>query len=229
MTLILKTQKSRFGLTDQLRVIIKGAVNVAMNEVAYDNNCGSKTFLTDALATCTAIAFYGNDPGFSTAFTHMSSASTPIDDQRKEKILDQMLAYVLKTNPLKQVRMVISPSSIEEYHLVNYIQKWAIGKNIICNKLIKGGDSAVFNIDEHGYGLMVATSLNVHEIIKDGIYKKCSGTGIVIATSNNKTTDCSDSVEKDISLIVNKSTFFSYSKIITSESSHSFRDSPKRV
>ena len=75
---------------------VTDAVNVLMNEVVYDDKPGVKTFVTDALATCAAVAFFGADLGHTTVFTHMASASTAVDDVRKEDVLNQMLELLLK-------------------------------------------------------------------------------------------------------------------------------------
>ena len=219
MTLILKTKKSKFGTHEQLQVIVKGAVNVPMNEVAFDNSGGNKTFITDALATCAAIALYGNNIGFPTAFTHMSSESTPSDDQRKERVLDQMLEYILKTNSLAEIKLVISPPSIEEHYLINFIEQWAKNKKISYKKLSTGGDSAVFHRDETGKALMLTTSLTLKEMDKmKKTDKRWYGKGIVIATSCNQLEDDYNSSDRSTGGVFNRTTFFSYSKAFKSDS-----------
>lgn len=169
----------------QCLAFVADAVNVAMNEVVHDDNPGIKTFVTDGLATCAAVAFGGSDLGHSTAFTHMSSASTTVDDLRKEEVLNQMLALVLKKNKLADIKLFVSPSTIKENHLVNFLIIWAKKKNIQLNLLSQGGDSAIFNIDDKGNPLMISTSLvaKAGEVTKD---KKWSGHGVVTALSNNQ-------------------------------------------
>ncbi len=90
---------------------VTDAVNVLMNEVVYDDKPGVKTFVTDALATCAAVAFFGADLGHTTVFTHMASASTAVDDVRKEDVLNQMLELLLKKNKLPDIKLFVSPST----------------------------------------------------------------------------------------------------------------------
>ena len=120
MTLILKVHKFKY-VSPQLLVWVDEAVNVAMNEVIYDDRPGAKTYITDALVTCVALAFYSTDKRFTTTFTHMSSASTVRDDQRKEEVLNQMLEYMLKSNSLSKIRILISPSTVKEQHLIDFL------------------------------------------------------------------------------------------------------------
>jgi hypothetical protein len=219
MTLILKTKRSKYSAHDQLQVIVTGAVNVVMNEIAYDNNAEGKTFITDGLVTCVAIALYGSDLGFSTVFTHMCSESTSTDDKRKEKVLNEMLEYILKINESAQVKMVIAPSSVEENHLIHFIEQWAKEKNITCSKLSKGGDSAVFNIDETGKALMLTTSLNLEQIDEiKRTSKSWNGKGIVIAASSNKLVSDFCALKHDQEDAFNHNTFFTDSQLNKADS-----------
>ncbi|HHR0740872.1 TPA: hypothetical protein ACS2XB_002882 [Legionella pneumophila] len=104
MTLILKMKKFKLMAKEQCFAFIKNAVNVGMDEVIYSNGT-NKTFITDGLATCAAVAIYGSDSGCSAAFTHMSSEASDKDDKRKETILNEMLEYVLKSNALSDVKL----------------------------------------------------------------------------------------------------------------------------
>ncbi|HDS3846278.1 TPA: hypothetical protein QHY93_001925, partial [Legionella pneumophila] len=120
MTLILKMKKFKLMAKEQCFAFIKNAVNVGMDEVIYSNGT-NKTFITDGLATCAAVAIYGSDSGCSAAFTHMSSEASDKDDKRKETILNEMMEYVLKSNSLSDVKLIISPSRIQEKHLISFI------------------------------------------------------------------------------------------------------------
>lgn len=215
MPLRLEVVQSKFSDHWQLRVLVSDAMNVLMNEVAYDHSHGNKTFLTDGLATCAAIALYGEDPGCSIAFTHMSSESTISDDQRKENTLNQMLEYVLKKNNLAQVKMIIYPPSIEEPHLIKFIEQWTKDKNITSKKLSKGGDSAIFNIDTMGKALMVTTSLNVKKPDeKEKTNKGWAGDGVVITAAYHKLRDDDGILTKDEKPRSTTNTFFGHEKLI---------------
>lgn len=161
-------------------VLLHNAVNVAMNEMLLDNTKKGKTLITDALATCSAVAFCGLEPGFTGAFTHLSSANTVADDQRKEIILNQMLEFMVATLPLGKIQMLVSPSPVPETYLMNFLHHWADKKAIKCQILQQGGDSAVFNIDGYGNPLLISTSLIFRE--KN---KKCSGHGVILDSSNS--------------------------------------------
>lgn len=60
----------------------------------------------------------------------MSSEATEQDDKRKEKILNEMLEYVLKNNLLSEIRLIISPPRIQEKHLLRFILEWAKQKKL---------------------------------------------------------------------------------------------------
>lgn len=164
---------------EQCFAFIKNAVNVGMDEVIYSKG-KNKTFITDGLATCAAVAICGSDSGCSTAFTHMSSEAAEKDDKRKEKILNEMLEYVLKNNSLSDVKLIISPSRIQEKHLISFILEWVKQKKIACSMVGTGGDSAVFNIDKEGCALMLSTSLQLNQDTSD---KTWHGHGIIIGQS----------------------------------------------
>jgi hypothetical protein len=183
MSLILKKKKFKLMAEEQCFAFVKKAVNVSMDEVIYNNSGTNKTFLTDGLATCAAVVMYGIDSGYSTAFTHMSSEATESDDKRKEKILNEMLEYVLKNNSLSAVRLIISPSRIPEKHLISFILEWVKKKNITCTLVEKGGDSAVFNMDKDGRVLMLSSSLKLRQEVSD---KTWHGYGVVIGKSESK-------------------------------------------
>lgn len=178
MTLILKMKKFKLMAKEQCFAFIKNAVNVGMDEVIYSNGT-NKTFITDGLATCAAVAIYGSDSGCSAAFTHMSSEASDKDDKRKETILNEMLEYVLKSNSLSDVKLIISPSRIQEKHLISFILEWV--KQKIAHSLLEtGGDSAVFNIDMDSRVLMFSTSLQLKQDVSD---KTWHGHGIIIGQS----------------------------------------------
>lgn len=179
MTLQLKIHQFKFAPATPL-VLVSNAVNVLMNEVVLDNTQQNKTYVTDALATCAAIAFCSSEAGFNMAFTHMSSAQSKVDDARKEAVLEQMLDFMLKTLPLPKVNMLIAPSTVPEPHLIRFITNWASQKGIKYELLQKGSDSAVFNIDDKGKPLMFSTSLN----LKQHSSNKWSGHGPVQDFSN---------------------------------------------
>ena len=120
MALKIKAHPSKF-ISNQNVAVINNAVYVAMNEVIFDDTKTSKLFSTDALATCIAIAFCSKEPGFTTAFTHMSSAKTVHDDLRKEIILNQMLKFVLHSLSNSKIQLIISPSTIPEPYLIHFI------------------------------------------------------------------------------------------------------------
>lgn len=221
MTIFLKIQKSKFCLSNQLQVTVRDAVNVSMNEVVYNNSGVDKTYLTDGLGTCAAIALFGDGSDFSTTFTHMSSESTEGDDIRKEEILNQMLRYVLKTTPLEKVKMFFSPSAVEEPHLVNFLGQWAKQQKIFYHKISKGGDSAVFNISKTGKALMLATSLKLQEMSTTNAHKKWGGKGVVIDTSCSKTV-VNYSSEKNKKHLTKKNTFFSHATLLDSSSEKLF-------
>jgi hypothetical protein len=176
MTLILRKKKFKLLAKDQSIAFVKDAVNVSMDEVVYLNGT-SKTVITDGLATCAAVALYGINSGCSSAFTHMSDEVTEKDDRRKEKILNGMLEYVLKNNAGSDLRLIISPSRVLEMHLITFILNWAKQKQIVCSLLGKGGDSAVFDINQNGHVLMLSTSLILKQNASD---KTCQGHGVVI-------------------------------------------------
>ncbi|HAT8178691.1 TPA: hypothetical protein JA361_04275 [Legionella pneumophila] len=176
MTLILRVKKLKLMPKEQCFAFIKNAVNVGMDEVIYSNGT-NKTFITDGLATCAAVAIHGSDSGYSVAFTHMSSEATEMDDKRKEKILNEMLEYVLKSNLLSDIKLIISPSRIQEKHLISFILEWVKQKKIACTMVEKGGDSAVFNMDKEGRVLMLSTSLHLKQEESD---KTWHGYGIII-------------------------------------------------
>lgn len=182
MTLILRTKKLKLMDKEQCFAFIKNAVNVSMDDVIYNNVGTNKTFITDGLATCAAVVMYGSDSGCSTAFTHMSSEATEKDDKRKEKILNEMLEYVLKNNSLSGVKLIISPSRILEKHLIAFILEWAKQKKIACTMVKDGGDSAVFNVDEEGHVLMLSTSLQLKQEVTD---KSWHGYGVIIGQSED--------------------------------------------
>lgn len=215
MPIRLKVVHSRFSSHWQLRVLVSDAMNVLMNEIAYDDNCGDKTFLTDGLATCAAIVIYGEDPGCSMAFTHMSSESILSDDKRKENALNQMLEYVLKKNNLAHVKMIIYPPSIEEPHLIQFIEQWSKDTNIVSKKLSKGGDSAIFNIDTTGQALMLTTSLKLKKGDETKNTKNSwDGEGVVIAAAEHKLRNDSCVVSKNKKRRATFNTFFSYAELI---------------
>ncbi|KTD82964.1 hypothetical protein [Legionella waltersii] len=212
MTLILRKKKIKFLAKDQSIAFIKDAVNVSMDEVVYLKG-KNKTVITDGLATCAAVAFYGMNSDCSSAFTHMSNEASEKDDQRKEKILNDMLAFVLKNNSRLDVRLVISPSSIQDEHLISFISKWVVQKKLACRILDKGGDSAVFDIDKNGCVLMLSTSLNLKQNAFD---KRWEGHGVVI-----------DQTEGNIPIEMQKKrqTFFKeelLSKPLTTSRAHPF-------
>lgn len=178
MTLILKMKKFKLMAKEQCFAFIKNAVNVGMDEVIYSNGT-NKTFITDGLATCAAVAIYGSDSGCSAAFTHMSSEASDKDDKRKETILNEMLEYVLKSNALSDVKLIISPSRIQEKHLISFILEWVKQKNCLLHARNRG-DSAVFNIDKDGRALMLSTSLQLKQ---DASNKTWHGHGIIIGQS----------------------------------------------
>jgi len=151
-----------------------------MNEVILDDRKNSKTYITDALVTCVAIAFCSTELGFTMAFTHMASATSVADDVRKENVLNQMLEYMLKTIPLVKIKMIVSTSTVQESHLISFILGWAGKKGIKYEVLTEGADSAVFNIDAKGNPLMISTSLR----LKERGDKKWCGHGIIHDSSN---------------------------------------------
>ncbi|HAT2056100.1 TPA: hypothetical protein JBB31_08380 [Legionella pneumophila subsp. pneumophila] len=179
MTLILKMKKFKLMAKEQCFAFIKNAVNVGMDEVIYSNGT-NKTFITDGLATCAAVAIYGSDSSCAAAFTHMSSEASDKDDKRKETILNEMLEYVLKSNSLSDVKLIISPSRIQEKHLISFILEWVKQKKIAYSLLETGGDSAVFNIDMDSRVLMLSTSLQLKQDVSD---KTWHGHGIIIGQS----------------------------------------------
>ena len=209
MTILLKAQKSKFGSKNQLQVIVKNAVNILMDEVIFDNTGSDKTFITDGLATCSGIALYGDDSGFSSSFTHMSSESTPSDDIRKEQILFQMLEYVRKANPLERVKMIISPPAVEDNHLMYFLEQWAKKQKIFFHRLNKGGDSAVFHISKTGKALILSTSLSLQVMnTPKTVLKKWGGKGVVISASYSKDAGGYAS-EKNAKYLHQKNTVFS--------------------
>jgi hypothetical protein len=212
MPLILKNQKSKFGSHNQLQIIVRGAVNVPMNDVVFDDNGANKTYITDGLATCAAVALYGENLSCTTAFTHMSSESTQNDDKRKELILNNMLEFNLKTNLLKQLRLIVSPSGVEESHLIHFIEQWAKNNKIPFQKISKGADSAVFNRDCTGKALMLATSLKLQEM--DGAEKYSNhwkAKGFVIAKCGHGLEVDSYQLNKTKEPLFNGTTFFNCS------------------
>ncbi|HAT1597076.1 TPA: hypothetical protein ACQ53F_002318 [Legionella pneumophila] len=213
MTLILKMKKFKLMAKEQCFAFIKNAVNVGMDEVIYSKGT-NRTFITDGLATCAAVAIYGSDGDCSAAFTHMSSEATDKDDKRKEKILNEMLEYVLKSNALSNVKLIISPSRIQEKHLISFILEWVKQKKIACTMVAKGGDSAVFNMDEDGRVLMLSTSLQLKQDASD---KTWHGHGIIIGQSEGNSV-----VEKQ------KKHFIFFADEISSQITK-LSDSPKTV
>lgn len=180
MSMHIETYCCRF-ITMQQKAVIENAVNVAMNEVIKDDKETKKTFITDALATCSAIAFYSTAPGFTMAFTHMSSESTLDDDQRKKDILNEMLQFVLNTIDKSKLQMTISPSLVKDEHLVDFICNWA-HTNEINYLVLKGGDSAVFDINCNGKPHFVSTATLNYKEHQDG----CFGHGVVLDSSNSQ-------------------------------------------
>lgn len=178
MSMHIETYRCRF-IPMQHRAIVENAVNVAMNEVIKDDKETKKTFITDALATCSAIAFYSTAPGFTMAFTHMSSESTSDDDRRKKDILNEMLEFALNTIDKSKLQMTISPSFVKDEHLIDFICNWAHENQVNC-LVLKGGDSAIFDINCDGMPHFISTATLNYKEHQKGYF----GHGIVLDSSN---------------------------------------------
>ncbi|MCW8396836.1 hypothetical protein [Legionella sp. PATHC039] len=74
-------KKFKLMAKEQCFTFIKNAINIGMDKVIYSNGT-NKTFITDGLATCAAVAIYCSDSGCSATFTHMSSDASDKDDKR---------------------------------------------------------------------------------------------------------------------------------------------------
>lgn|SRR3990167_620578 len=162
-------------LTDE-KVIVSQAVNVLMDEVLFQFQVGEKTFITDGLATCAAIAIYGGPPNYPVAFTHMSSASTTEDDQRKMEVLNHMLVRIKEASPDYPIKIVISPPASPEKHLMEFIENWSKSNEIELVELSLGGSSAVFNMNADGKVTMASTLFNAIEEEQEHL---CSTQGII--------------------------------------------------
>ncbi|MDI1352578.1 MAG: hypothetical protein PSV35_07390 [bacterium] len=183
MAVTLKTIKFKYMSEKQYVAFVKNAINVPMDKIAFDECGKNKTFITDALATCIAVVMYGSKNNPSVAFSHLSSESTEVDDERKTKTLEQMLYFILTNNQLSDVKICIAPSNIKENHLISFILKWAETKKIEHHLMTIGGDSAVFHLDKNGHALMLTTSLKLNELDashnEPSAFTRCNGQGVV--------------------------------------------------